>query len=677
MKAAHYPTEIADGIFMVGSGRLDRGLNCNPYLLVNNGRGVLIDPGSVLDGEDVLRNVKRLMPLKKIEYVILQHQDPDLCACVPYFEKKGLRARIATSTRASLLIQYYGIRSDYYLVNENKYKLDLDGGRALRFIPAPYLHFPGAFMTYDVRSKALFTSDLFGAFSNTPNLWADAGYMESMKIFHERYMPSNDILRPVMELLLDMEISLIAPQHGSIIRKNVRDYIIALRDLECGTFLNPVIRNIVLAGNYRGLCDQVLKRYYAMFPADEVSGIFAGSAIILDAKTGRIDDFRGVEHEIWDDFFDLVLSKKGVNWLIAAETLVMKFVKSYNIPYPAVYRTVILNAESLHRMLREEIVRLKNGEAHSGQNPGDARDAANINQCTGLNNEKYFLECMNGVIGRALTDGENFAALFIEIDNLIQINNKYGRDAGDETLAHFAYLLKEFKRENDGRSAHMLFKLDGPVFCYYMPHSPAEDAGVMADAIRRLTTRADMFITGITVSVGVVKFSDIDENGKTPSELVALLYDTGRMKVRVARKMGADTVYDKSVFDVRHESAGDIVIADTDRMNVNILKKTFEGMNYRVVACADGAEAMEVIDRENPSLVISEYMLPKMDGLTIRQRMLESSRLKDIPFVLVSYEKSEQTLQRALALKIRHYFKKPFMLTELAGISKCLMEDRI
>ena len=57
--------------------------------------------------------------------------------------------------------------------------------------------------------------------------------------------------------------------------------------------------------------------------------------------------------------------------------------------------------------------------------------------------------------------------------------------------------------------------------------------------------------------------------------------------------------------------------------------------------------------------------------------MLESSRLKDIPFVLVSYEKSEQTLQRALALKIRHYFKKPFMLTELAGISKCLMEDRI
>ncbi len=214
--------EIKEGIFWVGVSSPHDGLNCNPYLLVDGDEAVLFDPGSVLDFEDVYENVTSIVPLEKIKYVVLHHQDPDSCSSVPLFEEKGAKFKIVTHWRTQLLVKYYGIKSDYYIVNENNYKLVLKSGRILTFIHTPYLHFPGVIVTYDTVSRVLFSSDLFGAFSYEWNLYADDAYMEKMKAFHEHYMPSNEILRPVMDVLLGMDISVIAPQHGSVIKRKCR-----------------------------------------------------------------------------------------------------------------------------------------------------------------------------------------------------------------------------------------------------------------------------------------------------------------------------------------------------------------------------------------------------------------------------------------------------------------------
>jgi len=177
--------EIEKGIYWVGAGEEDGGLHCNPYLIIDNGEGVLIDPGSVLDFEEVYSNVTKLIPLENIKYVILHHQDPDFCSSVPLFEKKGLKAKIVTNWRTAVIVKYYGIKSPYYIVNQKDFKLTLSSGRTLMFVPTPYLHFPGAIATYDIQSKTLFSSDLFGAFSNsTWGLFAKEGYIESMKAFH-------------------------------------------------------------------------------------------------------------------------------------------------------------------------------------------------------------------------------------------------------------------------------------------------------------------------------------------------------------------------------------------------------------------------------------------------------------------------------------------------------------
>lgn len=82
--------QIAEGIFWVGSSEIQSDLRCNPYLLLDSDEAVLFEPGSVLDFEYVLDNIKKIVPLEKIKYIVLGHQDPDLCSSIPLFEKLEL-----------------------------------------------------------------------------------------------------------------------------------------------------------------------------------------------------------------------------------------------------------------------------------------------------------------------------------------------------------------------------------------------------------------------------------------------------------------------------------------------------------------------------------------------------------------------------------------------------------
>lgn len=235
------PVEIAPDIFWIGWAEKEGALRSNPYLIKDGDEVVLIDPGSVPHFPIVLQKVAQLAPLKNIKHIILHHQDPDLCGNTPRFEELvyglGGKLKIVTHSRAWFLIPFYGTRSEYYRVDEEGWKLTLNSGRTLRFIFTPYLHFPGAIMTYDEKSKILFSSDIFGGISYDWSLFAKEWYIEAVKAFHENYMSHPDYLRTVMEKLERLDISMICPQHGSIIpHDKVREYIGVLKNLPCGSF---------------------------------------------------------------------------------------------------------------------------------------------------------------------------------------------------------------------------------------------------------------------------------------------------------------------------------------------------------------------------------------------------------------------------------------------------------
>ncbi|MDO9492968.1 response regulator [Acetobacterium sp.] len=656
--------EIATGIYWVGGCAQDGGLHCNPYLIVDGDQGVLIDPGSVLDFEDVYENVCSLIALEKIKYVILHHQDPDLCSAVPLFEKAGAKFEVVTHWRTQTLVKYYGIKSDYYIINENEFKLTLTSGRILGFVLTPYLHFPGAFTTYDYQTKILFSSDLFGAFSYEWNLYAQDDYLEKMKTFHEHYMPSNSILRPVMETFLAMDIVMIVPQHGSIIKGNIISYIKALRDLECGTLLNPIKRDLAKSGGYMGICSAVLKRLGSIFNQESVREVVTDMALTLDENM-NITDYNVTGNELWNMIFERILVIKGITWLIVIEPLTETLSKEYDIPMPEVFESHIKKAEDEASSLTEQNRLLK--EINSRLESSILESQNKLIRCaiTGLYNYSFFKNYLASEINSILNDfsEQNPGLVIISLDNIERIEYLYGHDEVEEIQRNVVFILEELKEGNE-----VLFKLQGFTFACYIPQTTNEAALDFAEKIRNSIASSEKFIEKVTASIGLAWLGEIREKAEYHGKLDEAFYNVAVMRAKIARNMGRDIVCSQSSINEYQDDIGKILIADADEISVDVLKTALENINYRVITAIDGQTAVQIARDKNPLLIISEVMIPKMDGFLFREEMLADSNTSKIPFIYLSYLKNDESVLRASSLGVEHYFKKPFMLSELMGV---------
>ncbi len=655
--------ELFDGVYWVGDYKRMSTLNCNPYLILDENKAILIDPGSPLDFEEVFSNVTQITPLESIEYVILSHQDPDLCASLPLFEKKGLRATVVCHWRSATIIQYYDISSPFYDLAQNKNNLQLESGRIFDIIHAPYLHFPGAVLTYDTKSKVLFSGDLFGAFSANLELFADDKYQEAMEAFHEAYMPSNDILRPVMELLLNMDISAIAPQHGSVINKDVKQYIRCLRDLECGAFLAPIKKAMTNAGGYVGLCNMILSRYRSLYDAEELRALFEGTDIVLDEESFTVCEFSVTGLELWDRFFEIVYSKKGMSWITGVSPYVEKLTLEYDVGLPKVFESAIYNIEKRVEILSDENERLLASNERLENSLQSTQDKLLKDPVTGLYNEDFLRQYLITETENSFNNREDFAFLLIDLDNFSQFVFKHSDRIGNEALKGVAYVIKKQMPET-----HMLFKLKGGEFAYYIPDVESQDPLETAEKIRAALEQSESFVERITATIGLVRASEFYHEDHSHLQFTRKVAHISRLRVRLGKSQGMNMVCSASSTTDDSDEEGTILLVDTEEVNLKILGSVLRQAGYGVYTCGDGLSALEIIESKNPDFVICELMIPKLDGLSLRRKMLQSSELKSTHFILLSYQRNEKLIEQAFDLGIQYILKKPFMVSEILGI---------
>lgn len=561
-------TALGGGFFWVGNSLLTENLICNPYLLVEGGEGILFDPGSTLDAKDVMASVASILPLDKIRYVVLHHQDPDLAAALPYMEAAGMKFTIVTHWRTWSLLRFYGITSPVYLVDEHGYALRLSSGRTLQFIPTPYLHFPGAIATYDRQSKFLLSSDLFGAFSERWSLYADDGYREAMKRFHEHYMPSNEILRPTMDLISCLELEAILPQHGSIIKENIPSYIDTLKNLECGLALESGLRGEKTKPDYQALGEEVTRL------------------------------------------------KELNEQLQKAATLV---------------------------------------------NEVQMRDST-----TGLYDETFFKEFIDEQASlRFYAEGveDDVLAVFGIDEGMARIEYQYGPKEVEAILKGVARILQ------DGKAATQpVFRLHGTTFALWMPRIVFHKAVELCETIRTSVEASKSFIERITVSAGLVAVAEIRSTILDPAEAGATLAEAGVKRLRIARKRGGNTICTSSEVGTETQSRAKILVVDDDQIHAGVLKTFLENNDYMVYVVSDGGQALSMVAEEGFDLIISELMVPKVDGFMLKDSLAAKSGTKDIPFILVSHRKNENSVRRAYGQGVDHYLQKPYLMAELLGI---------
>jgi len=658
--------EIAPGIFWVGADVSASNLHCNAYLIIDGNEGLLIDPGSVLDFHIVSEKVKSILPIADLSSIAVLHQDPDVAGSVTLFEEAGFSGVIATSWRTSVIVVYYGIKSQFYILGEHKHTYTFRSGRKIEFLPAPYLHFPGAVMAYDPQSTFLFSGDLFGAFTEDWSLYADETYQEAMKVFHREYMPANEILRPVMEMLLTREIAVICPQHGSIIDRDIASSITTLRDLPCGLFLTDVRRNLTEVGIYSLTIELIIERLIATFGIDEVMRCFSGPPIAIDPQTGKLArDLEQVPVNpdlLWNQLFDRIYNHGGERWLDILEPLLERLSTEFPVRRPDIFYSSLIREKQKSSRLNEEKKQLESINISLQGNLELAMEEMTRDQVTGLYNENSLVKYLLNIFNEETW--HDFAACFIQIDRMKQLNDTLGERKGDEVIASIGSLLFHQRRSDE-----YLFRVSGPVFVLISPPERSPEQTVeRAEALRLKVSRERGFLEQVTISIGIVPASGKQYSRIPAPEAMESVFAAGRLLLRTAARNGGNRVETRSEETEKAAKFGRVVIVEYDIFHAQLLGDALEALSIDYRICTNGPQALETIRDFHPDVIVSELFLQETDAFTLKEELEANSRTGSIPFILVSHQKTESTIVRAINLEITHYVKKPYLMSELLGI---------
>ncbi|MCK5697521.1 MAG: diguanylate cyclase [Gammaproteobacteria bacterium] len=469
--------EIADNIYWIGSYLKNDPFQCHAYLIKNGDESVLIDPGSMLEFEHLIAKAQTVVDLNDIKYIVIHHQDPDLAASVPEIEKLIERddLQIVTHSRITVLVKHYLIQSPFYEVDKNEFKLETKNGLRLDFITTPYCHSPGAFVSYEPTTKSLFSSDIFGGLEESWHFYAQEDYFQYAKEFHASYMPGKDIFNYSLRKIEQLDLNLIMPQHGSIIKKQYIAPLIAdMKNLECGLYIDNKYNDELLDAIQKLKESQKALHQQQKFLQDVVNGASDpmmvintdySIALMNDAakhsmnmeyvadshhpKCYEVSHHRSTPCEGKDDPCPLkmVVEKKEEVQVTHNHPLLngqSKYVELSAKPlmdeHGEVYAIIELSHDiTSHLKTREHLTQQKKLSDYK----------ANHDELTKLPGRRFLLEQMQKIIRKCIEHNHKTAIIFIDLDNFKPINDTYGHQAGDSVLKAIAHRLKNLLRKTD------------------------------------------------------------------------------------------------------------------------------------------------------------------------------------------------------------------------------------
>jgi flavorubredoxin len=243
-------TEVTDGVFRLSANVDDilfesiwpvpNGVSMNSYI-VKGEKAAIVDGVCDWDGvpETLYAQLDQMnLDIKDIDYVIMNHLEPDHSGWFDSFLKLREDVTVIASEKGAELVKYfYGYEGDVRAVKHGD-TLDLGDGRVLMFAEIPNVHWPETIATYDTKSKTLLPCDAFGSFGSIGEKMYDDQMDEKDLAFYEqeaeRYYanivgPFSIFVQRAIKKLEDIDVKIVAPGHGIVWRQNpqkiIDDYI--------------------------------------------------------------------------------------------------------------------------------------------------------------------------------------------------------------------------------------------------------------------------------------------------------------------------------------------------------------------------------------------------------------------------------------------------------------------
>ena len=506
------PLRIADDVWWVGARLEDDIFQCHAYFIDNGSDSVLLDPGSPLTIIETLDKVANVADVESIKYLVCHHPDADIAASLPWLSDLLIRpdVEVVTEWRAEALLKHFGHRFGYYRVEEHEWKIPLGPGRDLEFQLTPYLHFPGAMVSFDTRSRILFSSDLFGGFvPDTTVLVSDnLGYIiAAARPFHQHYMPSTELLTAGLSRIQKRwpGIRQIAPQHGHVIPDGlVGDAFAALKGIDCGVF-TLADADIDLRRLLR-ISEAKTRITEALLTIAEPGSLVVAMNTILAAT-----------HEARD--CALFIDVPGCGWTMWKEGLPQPVRRDPDpdgptvqlVGTPAAVLTLhtpddVHPDDDLMRMLADMASTVRPAideyllQQAQAERAAEYREASMTDPLTGLGNRRAL---------EVNTPTGTYALISLDLDHFKAVNDIFGHAAGDTVLTRVSGALTSSVRDGDA-----VFRLGGEEFLITLPGADESSALTIAERIRvrvRQLHLEDLAPDGrITVSEGVATVINAD-----------------------------------------------------------------------------------------------------------------------------------------------------------------------
>lgn len=206
--------------------KTERGATYNSYLIMDE-KICLIDTVKAPFTEDFLNNIRQVTPLESIDYIVINHVEPDHSGAMPALAKLCPRAKFVITVQGRAeAIQHYGDIFDFIVVKDGD-TLNI-GTRTLSFATMPMLHWPDSMAAYSAYDKILFSNDAFGQHYATSKRFddeVDLGilYYEARKYFANILWPYAKLIDKAIAKLSALDFDMIAPSHGVIWRSHLHD----------------------------------------------------------------------------------------------------------------------------------------------------------------------------------------------------------------------------------------------------------------------------------------------------------------------------------------------------------------------------------------------------------------------------------------------------------------------
>lgn len=234
----HCVRKVTEDLFWVGGNDkrlhlfenihpIEDGVSYNSYLLLDE-KTVLFDTADWSVGRQFIENVEYVLNGRKLDYMVINHMEPDHCASMEEIILRYPDVKIVSTEKALMLMHQFNYTVDENFIQVAEGDTMSFGKHNVVFVEAPMVHWPEAMVTFDTTDGVLFSADAFGSFKSLDGaLFADEVDFDGEWLNEARRYYTNIVGKygpEVMDLLKKaqtIDIKIICPLHGPVWRKDI------------------------------------------------------------------------------------------------------------------------------------------------------------------------------------------------------------------------------------------------------------------------------------------------------------------------------------------------------------------------------------------------------------------------------------------------------------------------